>query len=76
MGGSTGSGGSGGSAGCLGPNDCKLFSSYCDTAPCVCFAMLATEPDPICNGKMVTCFEDPCFNKSVKCVGGTCVLVQ
>ncbi len=73
-GGSTGSGGS--AASCLGADDCKLFASYCDTAPCECLVMLAIEPDPICNGEMVTCFGNPCLDKSVDCVAGSCVLVE
>ena len=58
-------GGAGGS--CRDDKDCRLFSSYCETDPCVCFPLLVGTPDPPCKGKMVTCFVDPCEKKRPVC---------
>ena len=56
--------------------DCRLFSSYCSTAPCMCLAIPAKDPDPPCNGNMVNCFADPCANKKAGCdaILGTCIV--
>ena len=59
---------------CLSANDCKLFSSYCSTDPCVCFPLHQNDPNPKCNGQMVTCFVDPCLNKMPACDAGKCVV--
>jgi len=66
-------GGDSGGARCNGPGDCRLFSSYCVTSPCVCFALGATEPDPPCTAGMVSCLIDPCSTKTADCQGGMCV---
>jgi hypothetical protein len=56
-------------AGCRSDNDCRLFSSYCETAPCQCIPLPAGAPDPVCNGRMVTCLFDPCMKKKAVCDG-------
>jgi hypothetical protein len=58
--------------GCQNANDCKLFSSYCSTDPCKCIPLEKKQPNPVCNGMKVTCFVDPCLNKSAFCNNGTC----
>lgn len=57
---------------CSGAQDCRLHSSYCSTAPCQCFPLRATEPDPKCEGTPITCFADPCMGKVATCSSGTC----
>ncbi len=59
---------------CVLASDCKKFSSYCATNPCMCLALKATDPEPTCPGPSVTCFADPCESKSAECVGGVCVI--
>ncbi len=60
--------------GCRGPSDCRLYSSYCTTAPCVCFPLSVRDPDPTCTGGSVTCIIDPCVRNTADCVAGVCVL--
>ena len=59
--------------GCQVDGDCQLFSSYCETAPCQCIPLRKADPDPPCNGRMVTCFAEPCMLKKAACVAGVCV---
>jgi hypothetical protein len=59
--------------GCSDASDCRLFSSYCSTAACVCIPLLKGEPSPKCEGGMVSCFVDPCSMKTAACEGGKCV---
>lgn len=68
--------GSSGDAGaaCRIAADCRLFESFCDSAPCACIALGSAEPDPRCDGRAVTCFVPPCRGQSVDCVSGRCVL--
>lgn len=56
-----------GATGCQDDRDCRLFSSYCDNAPCVCVALSKDQPDPPCLGKMVTCLFDPCMKHTTTC---------
>ncbi len=60
------------SSGCQNANDCKLFSSYCQTQPCVCIPLNKNQPNPTCMGQMVSCFVDPCLNKAATCDAGMC----
>jgi hypothetical protein len=62
-----------GAGACRTAADCRLFESYCATAPCACLALSSGEPDPRCAGPMVTCFVPPCRGRTVDCVGGRCV---
>ena len=64
----------GGPSKCTYDADCKLFSSYCSTAPCQCIVLQPGEADPKCNGTQVSCLKDPCAGKGVVCQGGTCKL--
>jgi hypothetical protein len=77
-GGGTGSGGdmSGGpsSSACSMPRDCRLFSSYCVSAPCRCFAIGANDVDPPCVGGMQSCLVDPCLNKTAACTNNSCTV--
>ena len=59
---------------CKSAADCRLYSSYCKSRPCMCLALPAREPDPICTDGMVTCFMDPCANKQAGCnaLSGAC----
>jgi hypothetical protein len=54
--------------------DCRLFPSYCATAPCVCLAVSRHDPLPRCTGGMVTCLVDPCRGRTASCVGGSCAV--
>ena len=58
---------------CKAATDCRLFSSYCSTAPCVCIPLRKGDAAPKCTGTMVACFVDPCASKTADCVGGSCV---
>jgi hypothetical protein len=75
-----GGGGNGGgdlslpASGCQTRADCRLFSSYCNSAPCQCFALGRGDHDPPCDAGTQTCIVDPCANKTVDCQGGSCVL--
>lgn len=56
---------------------CKTFSSYCSSKtlkPCTCYALAANQPDPKCNGTVVTCFVDPCIGKKAVCADGGCAV--
>lgn len=61
---------------CNGAADCRLYSSYCKTQACLCLALPAKDPDPICTDGMVTCFMDPCAGKRAACdpVTGRCLV--
>jgi len=62
---------------CTTNADCHLYESYCDTAPCVCYAFPNTTTDPKCPaGKLITCFVPPCSGKTAACVGGNCVVMK
>ena len=54
--------------------DCRLYSSYCSTAPCQCFALGRNDPDPPCSGTQMSCIVDPCANARLACGGGHCIL--
>jgi hypothetical protein len=70
--GAVGGGGSGGAAGeCSTEQDCRLFGSSCKT--CTCIPLSAAEPEPVCDGEMVTCNENPCGLAVPKCELGQCV---
>lgn len=58
--------------GCRNDGDCRLYSSYCASAPCQCLVLGATDPDPPCNGGMVTCLVDPCQKFSAFCNNMVC----
>lgn len=61
--------------GCVSANDCKLFASYCSTAPCKCLPLGKSDPNPICNGQVVQCLIAPCLNKVAFCSdAGTCAV--
>ena len=59
---------------CSTRTDCRLYSSYCTSAPCQCLALRRDAVDPPCVVGMQTCIVDPCLNKSADCVGGMCVV--
>ncbi len=60
------------SAQCVTDADCRLLSDYCDG--CACRALTKTDADPVCKGKVVPCFADPCQRKVAVCQTGTCVV--
>jgi hypothetical protein len=64
----------GGSSGltCSAPSDCRLYSSYCASRPCVCLALARKEVDPPCLTGQTSCVVDPCLNKTAGCSAGTC----
>ena len=64
----------GGGSGCQTAADCRLYSSYCSTAPCQCFALGRNDPDPPCAGTQMSCIVDPCANARLACGGGHCLL--
>jgi len=57
---------------CRMDSDCRLFASYCSTAPCGCIPLLATDPDPVCGGSAVLCLVYPCGGRSASCAAGRC----
>ena len=59
---------------CQTAADCRLYSSYCSTNPCVCLAIGRNEVDPPCPAGPQSCVVDPCTNKRADCVGGACVV--
>lgn len=82
---STPAGGDGGGAGdlaggssatCGAANDCRLYSSYCNSAPCQCLALARGAVDPPCVVGMQSCLVDPCLNKRADCSNGMCVVAQ
>jgi hypothetical protein len=62
------------SATCQTASDCRLFSSYCSTAPCQCLPLGRDQPDPPCSGQSMSCFVDPCHNKQADCLVGRCAV--
>ena len=63
------------SGGCTSDADCRTFSSYCDGTIlkiCTCYAFLKAAKDPVCDGKVGTCFVDPCLSKTAWCSAGNC----
>lgn len=61
--------------GCTSANDCKLFASYCSTAPCKCLPLNKGDPNPVCGGQTVQCLIAPCLNKIAVCSdAGTCAV--
>ena len=58
---------------CRQPSDCRLYSSYCSTDPCMCIPLGSQQPDPVCQGTQQSCFTDPCLQKTADCVAGSCV---
>lgn len=64
---------SGMTGGCVTDDDCRRFSSTCDG--CNCLPLLASDPDPVCEGMPVSCLIDPCETAgAVRCNAGTCEL--
>lgn len=60
---------------CSSANDCRMYSSYCNGSvlkPCVCYGLQKQEPDPVCDGNLVTCLIDPCLKKKAGCDAGAC----
>ena len=62
------------SSGCQAATDCRLYSSYCSTAPCECLPLARAQADPPCTGQQMSCIVDPCTNKRADCIGGSCVV--
>jgi hypothetical protein len=56
---------------CAKDTECRLVSDYCDG--CACRALAHDEADPVCKGKLVQCFADPCQRKAAVCQAGACV---
>lgn len=66
-----------GPSACTSDDDCRTWSSYCHEAPCVCRVLAKNDPDLRCSGAgNVSCFADPCMNKTAACQEGRCVLVM
>jgi hypothetical protein len=63
------------SASCQAATDCRLYSSYCSTAPCQCLAIGRGDVDPPCVGTHMSCIVDPCANERADCSNGRCVAV-
>lgn len=61
-----------GEAGC--GTSCRLFSVYCNTAPCTCVSLPSTEPDPTCDAGTVSCAVDPCGGKTAVCMASGCAV--
>jgi hypothetical protein len=57
---------------CANDAECRLVSDYCDG--CACRALAHDEADPVCKGKLVQCFADPCQRKAPACQAGACVV--
>jgi hypothetical protein len=68
----TDAGAEAGDAGC--GTACRLFSVYCNTAPCTCVSLASTEPDPTCDAGTVSCVVDPCSNKTAVCTANGCAV--
>jgi hypothetical protein len=64
----------GATAQCSVAADCRLFASYCPTAPCQCLPLGAHQVDPPCLMQPVICTLDPCLNKKADCVSGSCTV--
>ncbi|HMR07531.1 MAG TPA: hypothetical protein PKA88_17235, partial [Polyangiaceae bacterium] len=56
---------------CKKTDDCRLFSSMCDS--CTCIPLAKKDKDPKCTGTPVSCLVDPCQGKSPLCSNGFCV---
>jgi hypothetical protein len=68
--------GGGSAASCQTAADCRLYSSYCVTAPCQCIPLGRQEVDPPCVAGTQSCLIDPCLNKSAACTNGLCAVTQ
>lgn len=67
----------GGGQACSANTDCRVHSSYCAESPCACNALHVKDPDPKCaSPTQVSCFADPCMNKTAACQNGKCELVM
>ena len=56
--------------GCVTDDDCRRFSSTCDG--CEYLPLLASDPDPVCEGMTVSCLIDPCETAgAARCDVGT-----
>jgi hypothetical protein len=66
----------GSTASCQTASDCRLYSSYCVTAPCRCLPLGRQEVDPPCVGGQQSCLVDPCNGKSAACTNGSCTVTQ
>ncbi len=55
---------------CRQASDCRLYSSEC--GGCNCLSLVATDPDPVCNGHAVQCLVDPCRGHAAACDDGHC----
>jgi hypothetical protein len=66
----------GSSGSCATANDCRLYSSYCKSAPCQCLALARSAVDPPCVVGMQSCLVDPCLDKRADCSNGACVVAQ
>ncbi len=53
---------------------CRLFSDYCQNAPCTCLALPSTKPDPTGDAGTVSCLVDPCGGKAAVCTPSGCVV--
>lgn len=56
-----------GAPSCRVDADCRLFASFCSTAPCRCIPLRATDRDPVCTAMPVSCLVDPCDRKTAAC---------
>ena len=59
---------------CTVRTECRLYPSYCVTAPCHCIALGRQDVNPPCVGGQMICLVDPCQGKAADCVGGACVV--
>jgi len=57
---------------CNDDRGCITYSDYCEG--CNCLALPAGDSPPECDGVIVNCFADPCMNRLVSCVDGSCVI--
>jgi hypothetical protein len=62
------------SAKCSTASDCRLYSSYCSSRPCVCLALERGAVDPPCLSGNQTCLVDPCLNKKPACDNSVCAV--
>jgi hypothetical protein len=53
------------SASCSSASECRTFSDYC--GGCACDALGKNDPDPTCDADTVSCFVDPCRDRSATC---------
>lgn len=59
---------------CVGDDDCRSISNYCEG--CQCLTVGALDLEPTCHGQTVACILDPCHSKHAGCVNGACILVD